>query len=334
MSRADTQGSALVPILVGSCVLVAFFAVSLSFRVPIGSIDPGFSANWARGIAAAAAGLCFAVCGVRVPALRDPLFHARGFAVVTGAAGSIVLASILAWAAPAVLAAGGIGAAVGYGAASLSIRESRGSNFLFALILALLLIVVVVVSMASVATHHGVGAIGTWLLADVSAVSGSGALLALVMAVMLCGWMLNGGSTVAVPLLFGLGLGLAGPVLFVSWFAPLLATALMRGGEADELGAARLVASAAIGAALLVLADALPRVLVGGYAPPLTPAIAIVAVPCVIWANRDRLRQLAAGRGERESTLVSSLEALGVAAGVGLIAYVAYSVVVFVDLAT
>jgi iron complex transport system permease protein len=85
-------------------------------------------------------------------------------------------------------------------------------------------------------------------------------------------------------LLFGLCLGAAGLVAFFAWLVALAARRLL--GAAGLRAWAQL--SAVLGALAMVWADALPRALFGGLAPPLGIGVAAVALPCYLLRRDPR----------------------------------------------
>jgi hypothetical protein len=92
---------------------------------------------------------------------------------------------------------------------------------------------------------------------------------------------------------FGLGLGATGPLPFV---APFVARTVLRLAP-DDSPRARIWATAGASAAAVVALDAVPRLLIGGYAFPFAVAAGMLAFPLFLGWNRVRLRALAGRRG-------------------------------------
>jgi iron complex transport system permease protein len=111
-------------------------------------------------------------------------------------------------------------------------------------------------------------------------------------------------------LLFGLCLGAAGLVAFFAWLVALSARWLL--GPAGLRARASL--SAVLGALAMVWADALPRALFGGLAPPLGIGVAAVALPCYL-LRRD-------ARSSPTARAFEVVLGLLLAAGVGGAAFV------------
>jgi hypothetical protein len=112
----------------------------------------------------------------------------------------------------------------------------------------------------------------------------------------------------------GLGIGAAGPLAFVGAMVPRTVRALARGASEP----ARLAAGAAAGAATVAAIDAVPRLLVGGYALPWNVAAAMLAIPIFLGWNRARLRREAGPAGRAFETLEVALIAGLTLAGIYL----------------
>jgi len=80
------------------------------------------------------------------------------------------------------------------------------------------------------------------------------------------------------PAALGLGIGLAGPIAFVSWWVPLAESRLTR-----LSGTARFVMTAFAGGVLLITADAMQRWFIGGYGFGLNFPLALVGTPIYLW---------------------------------------------------
>jgi len=183
-----------------------------------------------------------------------------------------------------------------------------------------------------------------WLLGDVAEVSMSGALLvlAVVFAVgatllaLLRGAQTPGSAERLSPfawLLFGLGLGIAGPVAFVGAIAAKLAGAdsgLASERDRERPRAVVLVASGVAGAALVMLADALPRLALGGYAGPLTTMIVLVSFPALLLWHRAELRR----EGLKSGSVHRGVELVAIAATGLFLFALAYTVANYAALAT
>lgn len=110
-------------------------------------------------------------------------------------------------------------------------------------------------------------------------------------------------------LALGVGIGAAGPLAFVGTMVPRCVRVLARTASERAL----LPASMAAGAASVAAIDAVPRLLVGGYAFPFNLAAAMLAVPIFLGWNRARLRREAGGAGRAFEALE-----LALIAGLGL----------------
>lgn len=287
----DESFSAAWLLLASGSSLVAIAAVLLSFRVPFPAIDIALHANASRMLAAAAAGMSFAAAAVLRGGSGRALREAYIFALSIGAAGGIAVGLKFVGGTFAGCVFGGVGAVVAMGLVRLFDGRHRGLNLGLALVLMGLFGAGIVAYLAVSTEHLGMGSVGLWLLGDVSRAHGTGAVLVFALVVIGIGWAARStgerGSETAAILLVGLGVGVAGPVAFIGWAAASLAQ-LAGGTSVSE--SKRLVLAAIVGGALMMLADAVARLLVGGYAPPLNLTIGFVAIPAFLWWNRRRLR--------------------------------------------
>jgi len=305
-------------VLVAGSLLVALAAFLLSFRVPFPAFDVAVHANAGRMLAAAAAGMAFAVAAVLRGGSGRALREAYVFALAIGGAAGIGIGLKLVGGAAAGVAVGVAAAVAAIGLVRVVDGQSRFVNFGLALVLVALFVVAIPAYLAASTDYRGLGGVALWLLGDVSRAHGAGAVLAFVLATVGCAaaaWNVGEGrrnSETPAILLVGLGVGIAGPVAFVGWAAASLA----RAAAGPTLPRSRQVILAAVaGAALLMLADAVSRFLVGGYAPPLNVTIAFVAIPAFLWWNRRRLRNAAGGRGSWVLEGIEALVLVSVAAG-------------------
>ena len=336
MSRPAEQsfGGGAGLLLAAGSLLAAIVSVLLSFRVPFPAFDLPLQANTGRMLAAAAAGMALAAAAaVRDPS-RRPLREAYVFALSVGGAGGLVLGLVYAGGEFAAVGLGAVGAGAAMALVRLVDGHRRIANAGLALVLVALFFAAIPAYLAASTDVAGLGGAAIWLLGDVSRAHGAGAVAVLLLAVVGCAWVAwcaeagRGGSATVSSLLVGLGVGIAGPVAFVGWAGSSLAR-YVAGPAAPA--SRRIVLSAVAGAALLMLADAVARRLVGGYAPPLNVTIAFVAIPAFLWWNRRRLRREAGGGG---GWLSGGFEAAVIAViGAGLMAF-AYAFTAYVRLAT
>lgn len=122
-------------------------------------------------------------------------------------------------------------------------------------------------------------------------------------------------------LLWGIAIGAGG---IIAWFGLLIALAAKRVAGAASLRHA-ISLSAALGALAMIWADAIPRLLIGGYSFPINLAVAMVAIPWYLnWG--PRLGRPETGRAATALRIgdfaTAGLTALGVAAFVGLLTFV------------
>lgn len=80
------------------------------------------------------------------------------------------------------------------------------------------------------------------------------------------------------PAALGIGIGLVGPIAFVSWWVPLAEARLTR-----LSGTARFVMTAFAGGVVLITADAMQRWFIGGYGFGLNFPLTLVGMPIYLW---------------------------------------------------
>ncbi len=288
-----------VPAAVGAASAVVIVASLLvAFRLDFASDLPTLlTVNGPRVLFAAAAGGLLALAGtLRLEAGRErPLRELEVLALATGAVGGGTwLLSRLdgaAWAFPLGAVAG---AAIFFAAVRLLQRPRRFTNLGVAAVLGTAAVTATVFGIDSaLARGDWVAGAIAWLLgALVGASFASGAVLLLVLAALLVAALRVGrAASWVAPLAFGLGVGAAGPLVFVGSFAPRAVRALAGGAQRSAL----VGASAAAGAAAVVAIDTASRLLLGGFGVAFNLAATLLAVPIFLSWNRRRLRREVGG---------------------------------------
>jgi ABC-type Fe3+-siderophore transport system permease subunit len=291
-------------------------------------------------------GMGFAYSHALAAATRaQPLVDAYRFALATGAAVGILMglkffASVFA----------GVGLGVGvagiaFGAVRSVDGPGRTSNIG---LLGIMLTLAVLASVTAATERLGFGNLALWVLGDLSGARGPGAFAVLSLMLILCGlisWRIRdcGGSLFGEEVatrsgqsdigtlrlvVLGLAIGAGGLLAFVGWFACLLVNRFTADRMLPHL---QLALTGLVGASLVMAADSVPRLLLGGYAPVLSVSIGVVALPCFLWWNRSRLK---AAAGSGRSLMFEGTEVLLIGSAAIALAVIVYGAVYFVGFAT
>lgn len=259
-----------------------------------------------RLLLAAAAGAAFGLSGaLEVTPAQAPVRELRRFALSCGAAfgaGMVIAFGPVGLAhTPFGLVLGGaLGAGLALALVAALTRPHRALVPLLGLLLPGLVAAAVIGAGAAKGELSALRAPLQWLLGDVSNATWLGGgcvfaatsvLLVLALQGVPSGAGAGAGATQRQAQLglgaLALAMGAVGPVAFVSLFAPKLARALA--GRTSER--AHLALCALAGATSLVLLDAVPRALIGGFAFPLNVQTGILAAGPVLWSYARGLRQ-------------------------------------------
>jgi hypothetical protein len=277
---------------------VVMLSVVASFRLDFAvDLATVWRANGARVLLGLAAGSAFGLAAA-LPLERDalpPLRDLQWLVAASVAAGGGVLAArgrqgpagiALFLAAAAVL--GGLGWLL----VGRLDRARRWTN------LGALVAILVAFSLAAIAggyvrARRDVAVpLALWLLGDLGRADLLPSLALLVLAVVVALMAVRGRRETWALVAFGLGLGATGPLPFVGSF--VARTVRRLAPEAPER--ARIWVSAGASGAAVVAIDAVPRLMLGGYAFPFAVPAAMLALPVFLSWNRVRLRRLAGSR--------------------------------------
>jgi hypothetical protein len=132
-----------------------------------------------------------------------------------------------------------------------------------------------------------------WLLGDLGRVDLGPSLVLLGLTVIVALLAVRGREQTWSLVAWGMGLGATGPLPFVGTF---VARTVWRLAPEAPLRSRVWVSAWACGAAVVAI-DAVPRLLIGGYAFPFAVPAAMLALPVFLGWNRARLRTLAGSRG-------------------------------------
>jgi len=267
------------------CLCVVVFALTSNYRVIEFDTAYIWQVSLPRVLVAVSAGIAFGVAGATVKTRKHSLLHAIAYAISMSVVSGLLLADMAGW-----NVLGGLGLSILFitlvgGLSKLVFRDSATSTVTLAVLLGLAFSLNVFAYAGASVTTGALSAVSKWVLGELAysthiSVVGLVSVSSLAILVAYSKW-----QNWTLPLLVGIGLGMAGPLFFVGWLAPTLLGLLNQ-----QLSKSSLVfGSALIGASLVVLMDSLPRLLLGGYAPPLSVSLAVFATPVVIWCHHKQL---------------------------------------------
>jgi hypothetical protein len=288
-------------LVVLASLMVLAGALLSSFRLGFAADLPTlFTSNGARVLLGAAAGAAFGVAAalrIQSGTLRPLADLQMAVAAALAAAGGLLAAKGRFGVAGVALFVAGA-AVVGVAAWNLVgrlDRPRRWTNLVAAAVLLGAVGAAALVGSYGRARQDSIVPLALWLVGDLGRADALPALLVLLLSLSLAV-----GAALSRPaswptlslVALGLGLGATGPLPFAGTFAArAVGRLLARAGPA-----ARIFASAAAGAAVVVAIDAVPRLLIGGYAFPFLVPAGMLALPVFLGWNRLRLRALAGRR--------------------------------------
>jgi len=254
-----------------------------SFRTGFTSIEHAWQANLARIASAAAAGIAFASAGAFLDSASSKIrTHIRGFASLSVASSIFLLGAFWQWSLILTIPASVIIGTLLFFLVGVALQPKKSANLWSALILGIAFLLTSINFVAASSIGDFPGELVHWLQGDFLE-AGNYSYLALVLSLCLLAWLISSKSSeLPISLLLGLGIGIAGPVFFIGWLVPML---VRRFADLDH-GALLVVTSGLIGALFVVSADAIPRLLIGGYSPGLAVPIALVSIPVLLWHQR------------------------------------------------
>jgi len=298
-ASAPTSSSPGATIAIGaSSALVLVLALAASFRMELGE---GVAANATRVMLAAAGGGLYALAGAlrRVRnAEEGPAFELTIYGMATSAAAGAALGVGLIASSPlgGALIVGLPLAAVAYGLVHLADRPARLASLGAGLLLAVFIAAAALSASFGSEQDDGTADFIAWLLGDFATATATSAgigLVALATLIVLTFRAVAEGPAgaerraVLSSITLGFGVGLVGVLGFVGSFVPRCVRALAPSAPPRVFLATSVVAGAATVAAI----DAVPRLLIGGYALPFAVSAGMLAVPIYLGWNRRRLRR-------------------------------------------
>jgi hypothetical protein len=320
---ASRSGAALVAIWGASGAVLAGVLLA-GFRLGFAEDVPTLlAANGSRVAFAAGAGALLALAGAlrQLGGFERPLRELEWLGAAAGAAGGGFAAAQLAPGAPGLalfLPGAALGGGIGWRLACALDRAQRGANLGVLVFLAAALGIAALAGTYARARRDAVAPLVAWLLGDLGRARAPDALLLLAVAalcVALAARALSRGRGVEASwVALGLGVGAAGPLVFVGSFVPR--TVRWLAPSATPTGF--LCTSAAAGAASVAAIDAVPRLLVGGYDFPFCVPVTLLALPIFLGWNRRRLRHEVGRAGFAFEAFELAAIAAATLAGAGL----------------
>jgi len=245
--------------------------------------------NANRLIAAISAGAAFALSGITFNnKTSSPVIHLKGFAALTIGISTSLWLLLLEFNYILAFAIGVIVFVLAYKMMVILTRPYAAANF----VLALTMLLVVFLWIYSFGAASVFEPKLLWLMGDLNAAS-KFSILALILVVLTSIWLFFSTSAKQeLPasenprfLLMALGVGIAGPLFFIGWLAPLISKKLLT----DNKDVTYFICTALIGSLLVVSGDIANQQLFGGYAPPSMLLISIVGIFASLEWNRQRL---------------------------------------------
>ena len=266
-----------VPGLVAAAALLSF-GVALFVRAPEeADLALLLAVNGPRTLLAAAVGIAFGVAGAILGTgaasrkRETTTFGASAGALVGGMQG--VELGFLGPALADFVLGGVIGALVFAALLLFLSRAGRVANLAVGLAMFVMLGFAVVAAVAAKGDPGTLRDLAWWTMGDFTRAGFGSAAAVFGLVAVAAAWALRRPSSGVAVLLWGLAIGAGGIIAWVSLLVPLAASPL------DRERSHWLPLCAALGALTMIWADALPRLLLGGYAAPVGISVALVAIP-------------------------------------------------------
>ena len=296
MREGGRSSNAIAIVLLALGFVGLCYAYFNSYRLGLINSDLAFAANFDRMVAGAAVGVAAAVIGALHPVASKIQNHVLGFVLVSSFSAVMLLGVYfeLPTALVFLVAAGSL--PIVYKLTAL-LRSTTSASVYIPLLLTLSFLLSIVSFIGASMAGGIVGGLIFWLQGDLSSVGGY-APFSLIICLSLLVWLIKDKSNeVPLLLLLGIGLAIAGPLFFVGCLVPLLVKRFVEEASYSLF----LLTSTGMGAFAVVLADAVPRLLLGGYAPALIVPVALVSIPIIL------MLQNSVDSGSAISTVINRL---------------------------
>jgi len=279
------QNKTTIALIAASLVGILLVWMS-SFRLGFGNLELAWQVNLERIALTSAAGIALASASALSNDIRSHIrLHIIGFALISSAASMLLLGATLEW--PLVFTMCLVvfaGVSVTW-VASYALRYGKSLNLWSAAILSLSFGLSLSNFLTASYLGGGIGGLVYWLQGSLLNINNF-SYLALLLGLCLFVWVIKAQrKEIPLYLLIGLGVGLAGPIFFIACLAAMLVRCLTQSSN-EKL---HLSACASVGALVLVFADSVPRLLVGGYPTGLIIPISLFAIPTLLYYQRKTL---------------------------------------------
>ena len=289
MLERATQKVRHMPLLaiVAVALLLILLSLSSAFRVAVTDVPLAWRANIDQVLIAAAAGLAFGVSAARVNSLNNLFNHLTAYQAITFGAAGFLLVQVLGGSLLLAMALGVALAIIMPLALGLGLSDFRYANIILFFALAATFAVSVLNYLAASVVGGGAGELVLWLMGDITLHGVRSVAIFVPLITLLIVAVLLIQNDLSAVLLFGLAIGIAGPLVFLGWMAPSLLSWL----TGLKSGKKFILLSGLVGATLAVILNAVPSLLLGGYAPTMGLVIVFAAMPFILYSNRIRLAQ-------------------------------------------
>ncbi len=250
-------------------LLIALTAMSLQFRLSLGEIaDFAIAANAPRWLMAFAGGAFLAVAGLQLQSrFVSPLW-------LLGISTAGILGAVLGF-----FGFGSTGSWIGFllsSAMAMVVLRWLPQHSILGALACLALAGIGIYGVSLVKTEPNVArSLAFFAAGDVGHATLT---MSLIVIALLFISSIFRSSTAFGPAALGFGIGLVGPIAFVSWWVPLAEARLTR-----LSGTARFVMTAFAGGVVLITTDAMQRWFIGGYGFGLNFPLALVGTPIYLW---------------------------------------------------
>jgi ABC-type Fe3+-siderophore transport system permease subunit len=274
-------------VIVLTALLLILLSTSSSFRVAVTELPLAWRANFDQALIAAAAGLAFGVSAARVDFLGSLPNHLTAYQAITFGAAGFLLVQILGGKLLLAMLLGVASAVVAPLILRLSLSEFRYANIMLLLALAVTFAVSVLNYLAASVLAGGAGEFVLWLMGEITLHGFSNVEIIVPLIGLLIIAVLLIQDDLSAVILFGLAIGIAGPLVFLGWMAPSLLSWL----TGLKSGKIFILLSGLLGATLAIVLNTVPSLLLGGYAPSMGLVIVFAAMPFILYCNRISLLQ-------------------------------------------
>ncbi len=260
------------------------FAVSSSYRLGLVDLSFVWQVNVQRYAPLLAAGLAFGLLGAMRSSFSKLGTHVLGFSLVATVSSLLLLGQLVFenwWA--GLIGAGFFIAALLFSARKYYSSLDQGSVLILVSLVAFGLLLSIANYLGAAFVGGQIGSLIFWSQGYPFAFGSFGVWMLPACLVLMIVALRSSDKELPQLLLMGLGLGVVGPLFFIAYLAPLIASAVISNKDSRWL----LLLSALLGALIVAFAHLIPSLLIGGYTPSLIIPIAALALPLIVWNSRQ-----------------------------------------------